>query len=681
MPRRPHDGAEPKPDRDTDRADGLPFAVGDLLHQRTIESNRVEFKADFNDLIAEAVVRTACAFANDLLNLNGGYILLGVEEKEGRPVLPPRGLGDRNLDELQKKIRGACSRIEPDYQPLVFIEHVETRPLLILFCAGGDNRPYQAPRKKGEGRAFYVRQGCESVEAQGDTLRQLMALTAKVPFDDRRSLEAGVLDLSPTLVRRFLADVGSHLAEASIEDPAIYRRLRIVAPVNAHEAPRNVGLLFFNEDPERFFPGARIDVVRFPDDAGGDRLEERIFRGPLPEQIRSSLDYLTGMSGTLVQKRHDRPEADRTPAYPMEAVREALINAVYHRGYDGPPEPVKVYLYPDRLCITSYPGPLPGIRAEHFAEGAELPAVPARNRRIGDFLKELRLCETRGTGIPKIRRELRKNGSPPPEFRFDEGRTYFEVTLPLHQEHIVEKMRALMEASRPEDAVGPLRRAFTRQPGFLALTQALVECELELGHIEAARDVLRTFSKRREEDEDQPGPFFVAARMLIDSGHREEARAVLEEMPEVRMWSDAHFIHAVLTREAGDLYGAHELFEFVRSFTERSDVLAEFAETKHQLAEEFTNGAREQLLWEAAELLEEAVSLLMDDEPGTTALKAAELCAQRAQILIELDLPARTIAAAFRQAILFAPEEETPRFQRLYADWQARQKKAPISAA
>lgn len=162
-------------------ASGLPFALGDLLHQRAIEGNRVEFKADWDDPIAESMVRTACAFANDLLNLNGGYIVLGVEEAEGRPVLPPRGLSDRNLDDLQKKIRGACTRIAPDYQPLVFMEEVDGKPLLILFCPGGDNRPYQAPRKKGEGRAFYVRQGSESVEAQGDTLRQLMALAAKVP--------------------------------------------------------------------------------------------------------------------------------------------------------------------------------------------------------------------------------------------------------------------------------------------------------------------------------------------------------------------------------------------------------------------------------------------------------------------------------------------------------------------
>lgn len=657
--------------QDSPTSSGLPFALDDLLNLRSIESNRVEFKAGWDAHIEEAVVCTACAFANDLLNLNGGYIVLGVEELAGRPVLPPRGLGSKDLDELQKRIRVASKSISPEYQPAVFIEHVNEQPILILFCAGGESRPYQAPKKRGEDRAYFVRQGAETVEAkpQGDLFRQLMALTAKIPFDDRRNLEANVRDLSPTLVRRFLGDVGSKLADAPLDDAALYRSLRIVAPVNGHEVPRNVGLLFFQEDPERFFPGARLDVVRFPDDAGGDRLEERVFRGPLPEQIRACLSYLGGMSGTLVQKRSDRPEADRTPAFPMEAVREALINAVYHRGYDGPPEAVKVYLYPDRLCITSYPGPQPGIELKHFEEGAEFPSVPARNRRIGDFLKELRLCETRGTGIPKIRRELRKNGSPPPEFRFDEGRTYFEIMLPMHREHVVAWAEAMMLQERPGDALGPLRRAFAREPGFLDLTQLLVRCEIRLGHIEKARAALRLFSKNMGESQDQPWPFFTAAGMLIDRGQKDEALAVLQEMPAVRMWSSEHLEHARLVREAGDLYGSYPLFELAASLTERSDVLYEFAETKLRIAEDFIDGAREQLLWEAAEMLTEPIAGSgKKASPRALLVQRAWMHVKRAEALEKLDMPARDIAAAYRQAIGLVPED--PRFHNLYETWK-----------
>ena len=56
-------------------------------------------------------------------------------------------------------------------------------------------------------------------------------------------------------------------------------------------------------------------------------------------------------------------------AYPYVAVEEALVNGVYHRAYDGDPEPLKVYLYPDRMEITSYPGPPAGLE-RHDSGGA-----------------------------------------------------------------------------------------------------------------------------------------------------------------------------------------------------------------------------------------------------------------------------------------------------------------------
>ena len=69
--------------------------------------------------------------------------------------------------------------------------------------------------------------------------------------------------------------------------------------------------------------------------------------------------------------------------------------------------------------IISYPGPVQGIELEHLGAEGNVPPVPARNRRIGEFLKELRLAESRGTGLPKIRRKMQENGSPEPRFDFD----------------------------------------------------------------------------------------------------------------------------------------------------------------------------------------------------------------------------------------------------------------------
>lgn len=72
---------------------GLPFNLYDLISTVAVEHNRVEFKGTWDDFVKAAVTRTVCAFGNDLLNLNGGYVVLGIDtDGEGRAILPPRGL-------------------------------------------------------------------------------------------------------------------------------------------------------------------------------------------------------------------------------------------------------------------------------------------------------------------------------------------------------------------------------------------------------------------------------------------------------------------------------------------------------------------------------------------------------------------------------------------------------------
>lgn len=255
---------------------------------------------------------------------------------------------------------------------------------------------------------------------------------AIVSFDDQPAPSLSIYDLRCTLVRELLREVGSALV-AEPDDREMYRALRLVHRMNGHEVPRNVALLFFSDDPDRLFPGARIDVVRFQDDAGGDVLEEHIFRGPLHRQVRDCLGYLRNLVGQFVRKHPDRPEASTWVAYPLAAIEEALVNAVHHRDYRAE-QPTKVYIYPKELTVTSYPGPVPGLKLADFTPGRRIPQVPARNRRIGELLKELKLAETRSTGVPKIFQAMAANGSPEPGFEFDEGRTYFTVVLPIHPE-------------------------------------------------------------------------------------------------------------------------------------------------------------------------------------------------------------------------------------------------------
>jgi ATP-dependent DNA helicase RecG len=70
-----------------------------------------------------------------------------------------------------------------------------------------------------------------------------------------------------------------------------------------------------------------------------------------------------------------------------------------------------------------------------------------RNPRLGDFLKELGLTEGRGTGLPTIHDELRKNGSPDAIIDADEEHTYFMITIPCHPDFVTTELRTNMEVN------------------------------------------------------------------------------------------------------------------------------------------------------------------------------------------------------------------------------------------
>jgi ATP-dependent DNA helicase RecG len=510
----------------------LPINLDNLIERRIVESDRLEFKSTWDEHIKWSVVKTICAFSNDLYNNNGGYIILGIEEEQGKPVLPPRGLDDLNVDKIQREIIGLCKgNISPEIIPHIYFEYFRGKTILVIWASAGDNRPYEARDAKGSIKKYWIRSAGATVEAVGDLRRQLFEQAAKIPFDDRRSLTGRVEDISQASVNRFLEDIRSQLSPIQFTQDEIYEKMGLVVPVNDHKVPRNFALLFFNDDPERFFRGARIEVVQFGDDVGGNLIEEKLFRGPLHEQVRSCLKYIEGIGGAFLQKIPGQAEVERTVPYPYEAVEEVIVNAVYHRSYEYPPEPVKVYLYPDRMEITSYPGPQPGIRMEHFQSG-RIPAVPSRNRRIGDLLKDLRLAEGRGTGVPKIHRKMLENGSSDAKFDFDDDRTYFRVTLPVHPRYLV--LYAVRESSQlwatgnRREAFALLERAIKSQPGSIIIVRQLIDMVtllVDQGKQGEADEILERVSKIPQIDDPQILEELTQARKRLSKKTREKTPA------------------------------------------------------------------------------------------------------------------------------------------------------------
>ena len=193
---------------------------------------------------------------------------------------------------------------------------------------------------------------------------------------------------------------------------------------------RNIGVLMFAEHPEKFIPGSYIELLRFntKEAEASDDFIEKTFTGPIWKQVQDALDYInTNVIEEKVVKLQGQAESERFFNYPYNALEEALVNAVFHKSYREQ-EPVEIRIYVDSIQILNYPGLAKWINLERFAEG-RIKGRKYRYRRIGELFKEIDLSEKKGTGIPKILRELKKNGSPGPEFDMDDDRTYFNTII------------------------------------------------------------------------------------------------------------------------------------------------------------------------------------------------------------------------------------------------------------
>lgn len=414
----------------------LPINIEELIKNRVVESTRVEYKADWDP---EPIIHTITAFANDIDNTGGGYIVVGIVEENGIPNIPMSGLNKDSLDRIQKELLNKCNLIEPRYLPVVEPATIEKKHVLVIWAPGGDDRPYKSPvmlnsdkASRQSGKAYYIRKMASTIRANEREERELISLSRDVPFDDRINPHAEVADMRSSLISEFLHSVDSELYAGSLSRTVldVATDMKLVRGPAEYRKPINVGLMFFNEKPDDFFPYSQIEVVSKPDPTGLDMIE-KTFKGPLDRQLRDALSYIkNSIIEEYVTKVPDDAAAIRAFNWPYRAVEEALCNAVYHRSYQIH-EPITVTVTPEKMEILSIPGPDLSISDEDL-ENRILISSRYRNRRIGDFLKELHMVEGRNTGVPLIIDAMRQNGSDLPSFLTDENRSYFRVILPIH---------------------------------------------------------------------------------------------------------------------------------------------------------------------------------------------------------------------------------------------------------
>jgi ATP-dependent DNA helicase RecG len=413
----------------------LPVNIDELLNGNTVEWDRIELKKGWNP---EKILHSICAFANDFNNHDGGYIIVGVEEDNGVAKLPPHGLEPEQMDAIQKKLVELSFKIAPHYVPVSHPYLIENKHILVIWAPAGDLRPYKvlvSLSEKSAEKAWYVKRGSKTIKVKdgSEDERRLLELTARIPFDDRINHEAGLDDLDLKLIQAYLRQIKSALYQESskISFKELCTQMKIVKGPAENIKPTNAGLLLFNENPEAFFNGARIDLVIHKGTVGKNYIE-KVFKGPVHYQIRDVLDYFkSNILEEVVSKSDKKAEAVRFYNYPYQAIEEALVNAVYHKSYERP-NPVEIQILDNKVEILNFPGPMPPVDRKMLQEKKRIITREYRNRKLGDYFKELKLTEGRGTGLPIIYDSMEKNGSPMPVFETDEDRSFFLCMLFAH---------------------------------------------------------------------------------------------------------------------------------------------------------------------------------------------------------------------------------------------------------
>ncbi len=371
------------------------------------ERDRVERKASASD--PDEIRKNICAFANDLPDhRRPGVLFIGVHNDGTCANLP--------IDE--RLLRAMADMRDGNILPMPVMA-VEQRRLRNCDVVVIQVEPAPSPPVRFRGRTW-VRVGPSLRMA---TTEEETRLTEKrrwrnLPFDHTPVARATLDDIDVELFRKAYLPgaVDADTLRGNQRDTG--EQLASMRLATADGVPTVAGILALGKESRHWIPGAYIQFVRYAGRELTDPiLDQKEVDGPLPEVLRA-LDDVFSINVSVPSRIVGQPVEVQQPDYPVEALRQLGRNAVQHRSYEATHAPVRVYWFADRVEILSPGGPYGIVNRENFGQPG---ITDYRNPLIAEALKILGYVQRFGAGIAIARRELERNGSPPPEFTVESG--------------------------------------------------------------------------------------------------------------------------------------------------------------------------------------------------------------------------------------------------------------------
>jgi len=313
------------------------------------------------------------AFANS----EGGKIFMGVSDK-----------GEIKGSEISNRVRSQIQDLANNCDPSIIIDLEEINNILIVDVKEGRNKPY----KCSDG--FFVRVGSNSQKMKRDEIVQMILSLGNKKFDE---IITNVKEFDEEVVK-------SYLKKAGINSLADKNALFSFGVADDKGNLNNSGVLFFTKNPKRYLINAYVTCARYNGIDKVEVIDRKDFEEDLVTQIEQAVEFVkrnTKLSYEIKGLvRRDIPE------YPIEAIREAILNAVMHRDYFEKGANVQIDIFDDRLIVTNIGGLIKPLTKEKLGTIAV-----RRNPLIADLFNRIHFVEKMGTGIKRIKEVCKQHGN------------------------------------------------------------------------------------------------------------------------------------------------------------------------------------------------------------------------------------------------------------------------------
>lgn len=354
------------------------------------EDKNIEFKREYVDDIKKTLI----AFANT----DGGNLYIGIDDAGNAIEIDNT---DGAMLQVANVIRDA---IKPDLTMFcdISLETVQNKSVIKITVNRGTARPYYLAAKGIRPEGVYVRQGASSVPASESMILSMIKETAGDSYEEARSLIQDLtFDESNEIFKMKNVSFGDAQKRSLglIGEDGTYTNLALLL---SDQCTHTVKIAVFEGDQKAIFK------------------DRREFSGSLLKQLNDAYQFIDQFNHT-----HAHTEGlyrvDKR-AYPTEAIREALLNAIVHREYSFSASTL-ISIFDNRIEFVSIGGLARGISQSDILLGISI----ARNKKLADVFYRLHLIEAYGTGMPKIMGTYKEYGIEP---NIEISDNAFKITLP-----------------------------------------------------------------------------------------------------------------------------------------------------------------------------------------------------------------------------------------------------------